>query len=201
MKRLCLSIAVLLAGCSFVFTSGPSGPSNPPRYPDCTRSMTWPIVDGVFSVLFLVAMANAIAEDSDEQAGDINDDESTKAEKVTSAALFAAATGIGAFVGYKRVGACRGATERFHAAYPNGVHPYYPQPYYPPQQYPPQQYPPAQPYTPPPMAAPPPPVGAPPTQQPPAVPTALGTEGDVCASNAECATGLTCTSNVCIRPK
>ena len=139
--KLCLVLA-LLTGCSFVFTSGPSGPAHPPRYPDCTRSMTWPIVDAVFSGLFLASMAGAIAEDDDMQAGDINDDQSTKAERVTATALFAAATGIGAYVGYKRVSACRGATERFHAAYPNGVQPYYPQPYYPqqyPQQYAPQQ--------------------------------------------------------------
>ena len=221
MKRqlcLALALAIVLGGCSFMFTRGPSGETNPPRaFPDCTRSMTWPIVDGVFSALFLAAMLGALGEDDTMRAGDINDDDSTKAEKASSAALFAIATGVGAYVGYSRVSRCRGATERFRAAYPQGYnpYPYYPQPYYPPQQYPPQQYPPQQPqpYPPPqpytpasPQPSPLPPPGPPPSSSPSQpspsqVPTALGTEGDVCTASSECAAGLTCASNVCVRPK
>jgi hypothetical protein len=110
-------------------------------------------------------------------------------------------------------------------------YPAQPQPYpaqqYPPQQYPAQQYPTqqptpqAQPYTPPAAVGPPPatpvpapaptpktpPVVAQPTPKPPApkpapsVDAGLGTEGDVCTGPTECSTGLTCTQNVCLKPK
>ena len=190
-------LALSLASCSFVFTRGPGGETPPRTYPRCTTSMTWPIVDGVFSALFLTAMVSAIAEDEPAMSSS-DDDEATKAQKITSAALFAAATGIGAFVGYRRVSGCRVAHERFLAQYPYGMpyggYPYgaYPQPY-PAQGYP-QPYPGQQPQP----AQPTPTAPATPTSSPP-VP-ALGTEGDVCASSEECATGLTCTSNVCVRP-
>jgi len=211
MRSLCLTIAVLLAGCSFVFTRGPS--ERPQAYPDCTSSMTWPIVDAVFSALFLTAMISALAEDDTMSTSFDDDDRSTKGQKVASAALFTAATGVGAFVGYRRVSRCRAARETYRSQYPLGTGPYgaqYPQPY--PQQYPqpypgqqPQPYPGQQPqqyYPPAPTPTPQPQPQPQPTTQPGPVPaaTALGTEGDVCASSAECATGLACTSNVCVRP-
>lgn len=219
-----LALLALPTSCSFVFTTGPD--SGPPRaYPSCTSSMTSPIVDGVFSGIFLAAMIGAISED-DESSTSFDDDEASKAEKITSSALFAAATGIGAYVGYRRVSGCRRAREQFAAQYPQGMQPYgYGQPYPPPYGQPPAPYPgqygqPPAPYPgqygqPP---APAPPTPAQPTAQPapaqpapgtpaqpapaptPIAPAALGTEGDVCASTAECATGLTCTSNVCVRP-
>ena len=123
-----------------------------------------------------------------------DDDEGTKAQKVTSAALFAAATGIGAYVGYRRVTRCRAAREAFPQrnpypyAQPYGAQPYGMQPYAAPQPYPgqpPQPYPGTQPA---------------PTVTPPTPSSGLGTEGDVCAESAECATGLACTNNVCVRP-
>jgi hypothetical protein len=219
-----LALLALLTGCSFVFTTGPD--SGPPRaYPSCTSSMTWPIVDGVFSGLFLAAMVGAITED-DNSSTSIDDDEASKAEKITSSALFAAATGIGAYVGYRRVSGCRRAREQFAAQYPQGMQPYgygqpygppygqpYPPPYpgaaqpqpYPaqPQPYPapqPQPYPGQQPAPSQPAPAQPAPSQPAPSQPAPIAPAALGTEGDVCASNAECATGLACTANVCVRP-
>ena len=88
----------------------------------------------------------------------------------------------------------------------------YPQPYtqpYQPQQPPPiVQPPPAVQPTPPvvqptpPVVKPQPPVvkPTPPRPQPKPQPElTLGTEGDVCASQSECATGFTCTDNVCLK--
>ena len=212
MKLLCVVLALSVTGCSFLFTRGPS--DGPPRsYPSCSSSMAWPIVDGVFSALFLVSMSTAIASDDDEMDATVNeDDNATRAQKITSAALLAAATGISAYVGYRRVSRCRRAQESFQMQYPNGgAYQYGPQQQYPtypqtypaqPQPYPgqqPQQYPPAQSY--PPAQTYPPAQPAPTTQPTPLpAPTALGTEGDVCASSAECSTGLTCASNVCVRP-
>lgn len=221
---LAVTLAVPLGGCSFVATRGPSSTStNPPAYPDCTTSMTWPIVDGVFAALFTAGMIGAITDDGDMTAPiGTEPDDDDRAEAIASLGLFALATGVGAYVGYTRVSKCRGARERYQAAYPQG------QPYGYPGGYPPQPYPPAQPYpgapqpyptAPQPYPAAPQPYYAPQPVQPvqpaqpvqpsrpvqpaqPVVPpaSALGTEGDVCASNAECATGLTCSSNVCIRP-
>lgn len=213
MKQLGLVLALSSAGCSFFLTRGPSDTNHPPRsLPDCTTSMTYPIVDGVLAGLFLTAVVSAIVED-DQSATNLDDSEASKAEKITSAALFTGVAGLSAYLGYTRVSKCRAARGEFAAAYPNGMQPYgYPygygqQPY--PQPYPPQSYPqPAQPQpypAPPPMTAPPRPTAPPPTTAPPTTPAtpapaALGTEGDVCASNSECATGLTCTANVCVRP-
>ena len=202
MKLVCLVLAGSLTGCSFFMTSGPVDSGNPPRaYPSCTQSMTWPIVDTVLTGLFVAAMVGAIADDDSMSTSE--DGDSTRAEQITSSILFAGLAGTSAYVGYNRVSRCRGANERFHAAYPNGMPAYQPYPY---QPYYPQPYPAAQPqpqpYPPQPVAQPePPPPAVPAGPVPPAtVPTALGTEGDVCASSSECATGLTCTSNVCIRP-
>ena len=50
----------------------------------------------------------------------------------------------------------------------------------------------------PPPAKQPPPPAKPPAKQPDPV---LGTEGDVCSAQADCATGYTCTGNVCLKQK
>ncbi len=158
--------------------------------------MTWPVVDGVLSGLFLVAMVGAITEDEsmDTTVGSNNDDAS-KGSTIASTALVAVVAGASAYVGYRRVSSCRRARETFQAQYSAQPYGYgaYPQPYpqaypppYPAQQQQPQPYPPAP--------------AAPPTPLPPPAANALGTEGDVCAANTECATGLSCTSNVCMRP-
>ncbi|MBA3500516.1 MAG: hypothetical protein H0T65_09095, partial [Deltaproteobacteria bacterium] len=173
-----IAILLLATSCSFVFTSGPkSGPAR--SYPDCTSSMAWPIIDGVFTALFLTATITAIASDDKSSTSfDDDDSEASKAAQITSSALFTAAAGVSAYVGYRRVSRCRHAREQFLAQYPQGMQPYaqpYPQPYaqpYP-QPYPAQQQQPyPQPY---PAQQQPAPLPAP----EPNVPTALGTEGDV----------------------
>lgn len=193
MNKLVSLVLVFVTGCSFVFTSGP--PEQPRSYPDCTSSMTWPVVDGVFSAIFLLAMVSAIAGDETTMTGN-EDDNATRGEKIGTSAVLAVATGAGAFVGYRRVARCRAARSSF---YQNGSYPYgapygYPQPY-PATQPPPypgtQPAPQPQPYYPPQPQ---------PQPQPPPPSSGLGTEGDVCAASAECATGLTCQGNVCIRP-
>ena len=194
MKALAL---VLLTGCSFVLTKGPDTGEPPRAYPSCTTSMTWPVVDGILSAVFLTSMITAITQD--DQMSNLDEGEANKASKITSAALLTGVAAVSAYVGYRRVSRCRSAQERFMSTNPGGMQPYgYPygyqqQPYYPPQQYPQPQYTQPQPQVQPPQPAPPIP------QQQPAA-SALGTEGDVCASSAECATGLSCANNVCIRP-
>ena len=46
MKRIAAAVlALTVPSCSFVFTSGPGAVGNPPvAYPECTESMTWPII-------------------------------------------------------------------------------------------------------------------------------------------------------------
>ena len=193
----CLAL-LALSGCSLVMVKGPRDTGNPPRtYPSCTSSLTYPVVDTVLAGLFLASMTTAIA-DNGSMDSTINDKD-TRAERATSAGLMAALFGVSAYFGYTRVSRCRAAEDNFQRAYPNGMPYGYPyQPYYTQQPYP-QQYPPAYPGT----APAPRPTPAPqPSPSPSAVPAAnaLGTEGDVCASNAECATGLACTNSVCVRP-
>ena len=176
-------VIALCSGCSLVMTKGPSG--DPRAYPSCTTSITWPIVDVVFSVAFTSALVGAATED--DQMSNLDEGKANKASKITTSALLTGLSVVGAVVGFRRVGACRDAEDRFTRA--NPVQPYgypYQQPYYPAYQPPPQQ------------AAPPAPPPVVPQQQPPA--SALGTEGDSCSSNADCATGLGCSSNVCVRP-
>lgn len=217
MKQICLVLVLSLTGCSFFMTRGPNDTSKPPRaYPSCTTSMTYPIVDGVLTALFLASMTSAIAADDE---SDFTNDETSRESRIASAAVLAGVAGVSAFIGYSRVSKCRAAHESFAAAYPNGMMPYgatpygYQQPAYPQQGYAPA---PNQQPQPSPQGVPQPsPYGVPqpyPGQAPAAAPmpapapaptpaaAALGTEGDVCASNAECATGLACTSNVCVRP-
>lgn len=191
-------VLALCAGCSFVMTKGPDTGDPPRAYPSCTTSMTWPVVDIILSAAFLSATISASVED--DQMSNLDEGEANKASKVTSAALFTVAAAAGAVVGWRRVSSCRSSQERFTSTNPMGTQPYgYPygyqqQPYYPPQptyQPPPQQPAPVQ------QPAPPPPPVVP-QQQPPA--SALGTEGDACTSSADCATGLACTNQVCVRP-
>jgi hypothetical protein len=201
-----LTTAISLTGCSFAFTSGPPRSDvAAPVYPDCTSSMAFPVIDGIFGGLML---AGAIGIGLDDNQSEFEDDDS-KAGAVISYALLGAVYAAGAFTGHSRVSRCRSARAQYLATYPGGAAPYpypagypYPgqQPYPQGQPYPPAQQPyPPQPYPPPAGAAPP----AAPAQPPAAQPLApvLGTEGDVCTSTTECAKGLTCSSNVCIRPR
>ncbi len=190
MRRLALATAISLTGCSFLLTSGP-GDSPPRTYPDCTTSLGWPIVDGVIGGLMLAA---ALGTALDNNGGSTDMKADTTA--IVGTVVIGAAFGVGSYIGYTRVSACRQARSQFTAAFP-GVQPIgYPSPYPQPQGYPqPQAYPQPQPQ---PQPAPQP---APQPRRPLDPPaSALGTEGDVCMRSEECATGLACSGNVCIRP-
>lgn len=188
MRAAALAAALALTGCSFVFTRGPTqSPPNvqTPYPPDCTTSMAWPIFDGIMGVIGWLATANAVSNRA--QDGTSNN--------VVGSVIFAGAFTAGAFVGYSRVSRCDQARERFMAAYPYGQG-YQPQP----QPYDGQPQPPAPPQ---PQPEPPAPVTpAPPAPRPPPKPgNPLGTEGDVCNVISDCASGLICQQNVCMKPK
>jgi hypothetical protein len=291
--------SVSLSGCSIFLTRGPSKDVAANAPPDCTSSMTWPAIDGVFAAVMTLAMISAVSQDNN---GDTGDDPSSDA--IASGFVLAGAAGVGALVGHSRVSKCKRANETFMASayggqqpgaypyqpgypqagypqqgypqqgypqqgypqqgypqqgypqqpgYPQPVYPQQPvqpgypapqpgypapqpgQPAYPAQQYPAQQYPvpqpgqPAQPGKPvappvakpgqppvarptparPPVAKPTParpPVARPTPPKPPAKPPTgpapvLGTEGDVCTSQAECSAGFNCTGNVCLKQR
>ena len=191
MRAVALITALALGGCSFLFTRGPTQPPpnvQTPYPPDCTTSMAWPIFDGIMGVIGWLATANAVS----------NRDMAGTNDNVVGAVIFAGAFTAGAFVGYSRVSRCDEARERFMAAYPYGQGYQQPQPYYG-QPQPQQPPPPAQP----PQPQPPPAVEpAPPAPRPPVKPSnPLGTEGDVCNVISDCASGLICQQNVCMKPK
>ncbi len=154
MQRLiALTTAISLTGCSFAFTSGPPRSEvAAPVYPDCTSSMAFPVIDGIFGGLML---AGAIGIGLDDNQSEFEDDDS-KAGAVIGYALLGAVYAAGAFTGHSRVSKCRSARAQYLATYPGGAAPYpYPAGYpYPGQQpypqgqqpYPPgqQPYPPGQ---------------------------------------------------------
>ena len=196
-----LATTLSLTGCSFFLTRGPAA-TDRPVHPDCTESMTWPVVDGTLAAL-LVVSAVASAADDRMNVGDEED-------PTPALVVIAAVTTAAAIVGYSRVSKCKAATRRFHEAYPFGTQPYpyggHPQQGQPPQGYPQQGYPqapyPAEPYPAQPAPAPMPP--APPVPKaapkpPPAPPSEIGTEGDICTADAECSPGLSCEGNVCLK--
>lgn len=226
---LALALAVPSTGCSFFLTHGPSDAAPrtaaSPYPPACTNSMAWPAVDGVIAGIVILGLISAISNDKPNVATD-----NVSGDAVTSALIVAGTAAASGIVGYQRVSKCRRAEEGYAAMYPYGGQPYpyaqpaaqYPTPPYAAQPYPTQPYPgpppatpaattQAQTYVPPPVPPvapappfPPPPVGPPPPVKTPAKPApdaTLGTEGDVCTTQAECSTGLLCTSNVCLRPK
>lgn len=214
-KSIAVVVAVATSGCSFVFTKGPSAtqPNQPIAAgnlpPDCTDSMAFPIIDGVLAVFGVMVATGAKDQNSRTNTGDKN---GTIALGVIGAGVAVAS----AFVGYGRVTKCRRARESFMLANYGAGAGGYQQPQasqYPAAGEPVQPYPPApvdtaspnsQPVGPtPPVKPPAPPVAplppAPPSPPPP--PPTLGTEGDVCASQAECAEGFTCSDNVCLKKK
>jgi hypothetical protein len=124
------------------------------------------------------------------------------------------ATYYGATAGYPYGASQYPPVQQYPAPQPYGQPQPYQQPYTQPYQQPYQQPPVVQPT--PPVVQPPPPVvrpqppvvkpappvvkPAPPRPQPKPQPeVTLGTEGDVCAAQSECATGYTCTDNVCLK--
>ena len=176
MRAIALVTMLALTGCSFLFTRGPTQPPpnvQTPYPPDCTTSMAWPIFDGIMGVIGWLAVANAVQ----------NRDQAGTNDNVVATVIFAGAFTAGAFYGYSRVSRCDEARQRFMAAYPYG------------QGY---QAPPPQP----PAPQPPPVEPAPPAPRPPVKPASpLGTEGDVCNVISDCASGLICQQNVCMKPK
>ncbi|HEU0034175.1 MAG TPA: hypothetical protein VFQ53_26285 [Kofleriaceae bacterium] len=218
---LCVGLSVGLAGstgCSFAFTKGPSSgqlqaqAAAPTIPPGCTSSMAWPVVDGVIGGLALLSAAGAFDDDTTSNS-DRND-------RITAGLVIGGVALASAFVGHGRVSKCRQAKETFATQYaqtygvPYGTYPagygYAAQPYSP-YAAPQPPAPPVASNPPPPPAppAPPPPpakVPAKPAPRPPAKPTppadALGTEGDVCSTQDECAAGFTCSpQNVCLKQK
>ncbi len=121
MKRtLAAILSITVTGCSFVMVSGPGNVGNPPQvYPDCSDSMTWPIVDGILSASFLLSGIGVVGATHDESSST----EKGGTAGAISAVLFAAAFGAGAYIGYGRVSKCKETREAFIAAHPNGMQP------------------------------------------------------------------------------
>jgi len=155
-------VALSLTGCSFLFVRGPGDPATRPPtvYPDCTSSMTWPIVDGALAAMYAFGAVGMLTTDG--FGASTNDDEMEEA--AIASMLFAIAAGAGSYIGYQRVSECRDARAAYVPPYPHVVPPYgypppqpgpYPQPY--PGPYPPPQSPaaPQGPYPGPPPYAPP----------------------------------------------
>ena len=218
-KLIAVVTATALTGCSFALTKGPQprDPAIAQLPPDCTHSMAWPITDGIIALVAVLTAAGAADENNSVDGNGDN------GGAVTTGVIIGGVAVASALVGHARVTKCRRAQETYTATYYGATAGYpYGAPQYPPvQQYPtPQPYVQPQPYArpyqppvvqpPPPVVKPPPPVvkppppivkPAPPKPQPPKPQpeVTLGTEGDVCAAQSECATGYTCTDNVCLK--
>lgn len=123
MKRIIAAVlALTVPSCSFVFTTGPGAVGSPPvAYPDCTESMTWPIVDGIFAASMVLGGIGAFGSTRDSSSS--AEDGGTAG--AISALLMAGAFAAGAYVGYSRVSSCKEKREAFMAAHPNGMQPVY----------------------------------------------------------------------------
>ena len=118
-RIIAVTLAVAVTGCSFLFTTGPGNVGNPPQaYPDCTDSMTWPIVDGVIAASVLLSGIGVFGATHDSTSSTSTDG---GAAATASAVLTAVAFGAGAYVGYGRVSRCRDVHEQFIAGHPNGM--------------------------------------------------------------------------------
>jgi len=131
---------VSVSGCSLFMTRGPRSDTSAQMPPDCTTSMTWPVVDGVVAGVLTIAMISAISQDNNSMTSDDPD-----SNGIATGFIIAGAAGVGALVGHSRVSKCRRASETYMAqayggqqqpptAYPYGS----PQGYGDPQQYPQQ---------------------------------------------------------------
>jgi hypothetical protein len=197
MRSIALALVVSLSGCSFFLTRGPDNtpmmgpaPSSYAYFPDCTDSMTYPMIDAVVTGLAVLGIVASIADNSG------NNGTTSRNQAIGSALVIGGVFGASGYVGYGRVNRCKSARVQFIAAnpgyvptsapsYPSGGFPTtspYAQPQAPQPAPPPQQ---PQPYVPP---------------APQARPATLGTEGDVCNGQAECSAGLVCASNLCVKP-
>jgi hypothetical protein len=188
LRKIVVIVAVAsLGACSFVFTKGPparsasSSAGAPP--PACTTTMTVPILDGVVALVAVLAAAGA-ADSSRMNASE--DTNGTIALGIVVGGVAAAS----ALVGHSRVTKCRRVHDTYVMAnYGAGAA------VTPPTAAPSDPYAaPAPPRTPTTTSPAPPPTN--PTAPQPA---GEGTEGDVCATQAECAAGFMCNNNVCLR--
>ncbi|MBL9013520.1 MAG: hypothetical protein JNL83_05070 [Myxococcales bacterium] len=119
MKRIIAAVlALTVPSCSFVLTTGPGAVGNPPvAYPECTESMTWPIVDGIFAASMILSGIGILGSTRDES--DTTEDGGTAG--AISAVLMAGAFAAGAYVGYSRVSSCKEKREQFLTANPGGM--------------------------------------------------------------------------------
>src|SRR5690606_27632292 len=93
--------------------TGPSTTGNPPvAYPECTESMTWPIVDGIFAASMILSGIGILGSTRD--SSDTTEDGGTAG--AISAVLMAGAFAAGAYVGYSRVSSCKEKRAQFIAA-------------------------------------------------------------------------------------
>lgn len=145
-------------------------PKPPPGDPDCTRSYGAVGLD-ILGALTWPFVAGLVYIGARADGGDLDDGDAATTGVIVAGTFIAEIVAAG--VGISRVGDCRDAY-RARMAYPYYPQSPYPQPY---QPYPQPQQPPA----------PPPPSGG------------LGQVGDSCNIESDCATGLTCQSNLCAR--
>jgi len=109
-----LTTAVMLAGCSFIFTKGPQSNRNLPTvYPDCTSSMSWPVIDSILSMMMLgIAISDGVGDTTETYTPE------EKRVAVIEGALNAAVLAASAYIGYSRVSRCRKVRESLSADYP-----------------------------------------------------------------------------------
>ncbi|MEO6772028.1 MAG: hypothetical protein ABI467_03290 [Kofleriaceae bacterium] len=112
-RALALVTSVAMCGCSFAFVHGPKPP--PAAQDDCTHSRVVPILDAVATgILALFAGYSAVTDDADYRSNFCDQFDSSctppsRAISIATSLAIAAATGAGAYVGFRRVGECRRA--------------------------------------------------------------------------------------------
>lgn len=109
-----VGLALSSTGCSLVFVHGPpSGHESMPAFA-CTESTVLPVLDAVGTAGSLVAAATARDDDPDEDRGYLVPVLSAQQNVAANLGL-AAALGVSAWVGFRRVAACREAQEALRA--------------------------------------------------------------------------------------
>lgn len=102
---------VAMAGCSFVFVSGP--PANHRELPtvDCSTSRVVPILDTVWTALMTLNLIGAASTDDAQWDKNFepNDPPFSRKAGMVTYAVAAAAGGAGMVYGYLKTGACRRA--------------------------------------------------------------------------------------------
>lgn len=110
MRRLVISVAVMMSGCSFVLVSGP--PANHRELPvfECTTSRLGPGLDVIWTALQALNLATALS--SSEAEWDENFGGSAPLSRSASIPLYSALGVLGAagmYYGFSRTGRCRDA--------------------------------------------------------------------------------------------